>query len=71
MELLTDPWLLAALALVMVFAGLVHGTLGLGFPVVSTPIIAAMLDVRTAILLTLLPTVAVNVASIVGSAGVT
>ena len=69
MELLTDPWLLAALALVMVFAGLVHGTLGLGFPVVSTPIIAAMLDVRTAILLTLLPTVAVNVASIVGSAG--
>ncbi len=49
---------------VMVFAGMVHGALGLGFPLVATPIIAIFLDVKLAILLTLLPTAAVNVASI-------
>jgi uncharacterized membrane protein YfcA len=48
----------------MLFAGLVHGTLGLGFPMVATPILAIFFDVRTAILITLLPTVAVNIASI-------
>ena len=45
-------------------AGLVHGTLGLGFPLVAMPLLALFLDVRSAILLTLLPTVAVNIASI-------
>ena len=49
---------------VMVFAGLVHGALGLGFPMVATPIIAVFLDVKLAILITLLPTAAVNLASI-------
>jgi len=58
--------LLAALG-VMLFAGLVHGTLGLGFPIVATPILATMMDVRSAILITLLPTMAVNVASIYNS----
>lgn len=48
----------------MLFAGLVHGTLGLGFPMVATPILAISFDVRTAILITLLPTVAVNLVSI-------
>ncbi len=51
----------------MVFSGLVHGTLGLGFPLVATPIIAIFFDVRAAILLTLLPTVFVNIATIIGS----
>ena len=60
---------LIALAAVMAFSGLVHGTLGLGFPLVSTLPIALMVDVRTAILWTLLPTVAVNMASIVGGKG--
>ena len=60
---------LIALAAVMAFSGLVHGTLGLGFPLVSTPLIALLVDVRSAILLTLLPTVAVNIASIVGGKG--
>ena len=49
---------------IMLFAGLVHGTLGLGFPMVATPMLAVFFDVRTAILITLLPTVAVNLASI-------
>lgn len=49
---------------VMIFSGLVHGALGLGFPMVATPIIAVFLDVKLAILLTLLPTATVNIASI-------
>ena len=49
---------------VMLFAGLVHGTLGLGFPMVATPMLAISFDVRIAILITLLPTVSVNLMSI-------
>ncbi|MBT8437688.1 MAG: sulfite exporter TauE/SafE family protein [Gammaproteobacteria bacterium] len=60
------PVLLAIVA-VMLFAGLIHGTLGLGFPMVATPILATMMDVRSAILVTLLPTMAVNIASIVNN----
>ena len=56
---------LAIFALVMAFGGLVHGTLGLGFPVVTTPLLSLVLDVRSAILVTLLPTVCVNLVSIV------
>lgn len=60
---------LDTLTLVSVFAAigaaaLVHGTLGLGFPMVATPLLALLFDVRSAILITLLPTVAVNVVSI-------
>jgi uncharacterized membrane protein YfcA len=60
---LTIGWI-AVFALVMVFGGLVHGTLGLGFPVVTTPLLSLVLDVRSAILVTLLPTVCVNLVSI-------
>jgi uncharacterized membrane protein YfcA len=50
---------------IVLFAGFVHGTLGLGFPLVATPMLALALDVREAILITLLPTVVLNVTSIV------
>lgn len=62
-DTLSIGWL-AVFALVMVFGGLVHGTLGLGFPVVTTPLLSLVLDVRSAILVTLLPTVCVNLVSI-------
>ena len=66
MDLITElPLSVILLAgTVMLFAGFVHGTLGLGFPMVATPLLALFLDVRTAILITLLPTAVVNVASI-------
>jgi uncharacterized membrane protein YfcA len=49
------------IALVVVtLAGLVHGTFGLGFPMVATPVLALITDVQTAILLTLAPNIAVN-----------
>lgn len=58
-----------ALLGIVLFAGLVHGTLGLGFPMVATPLLALLTDVRSAILITLLPTVVVNVASIARGGG--
>ena len=68
MDLALDftPWLYAYLVGVMLLAGLVHGAIGLGFPMVATPLIAVFLDVRLAILITLLPTITVNIASILG-----
>lgn len=59
-----DPyWMLFAVA-VLVVSGLVHGTLGFGFPLISTPVIALVADMQTAIVLTVLPNLAVNLASI-------
>lgn len=67
-SLLQLDWpILLMVVSVMMFAGLVHGTLGLGFPMVATPMLAVSFDVRTAILITLLPTVAVNLMSILNS----
>ncbi len=59
-----QPLIIGVVVGVMIVAGLVHGTLGLGFPMVATPLLSLMTDVRSAILITLLPTVAVNVLSI-------
>jgi uncharacterized membrane protein YfcA len=64
-----DAPVLFAIIAVMLLSGLVHGTLGLGFPMVATPMLATMMDVRSAILLTLLPTMAVNIVSIANRAG--
>lgn len=49
---------------VVLLAGLVHGTFGIGFPMVATPVLAAFSDVKTAILLTLAPNIAVNIWSL-------
>ena len=49
-------------------AGLVHGAFGLGFPMVATPLLALFTDVLTAMLITLLPTMAVNL-SIISQSG--
>jgi uncharacterized membrane protein YfcA len=59
---------LAVTAAIIAAAGLVHGTLGMGFPVVATPVLALMVDVRSAVLITLLPTAAVNLGSIFNGA---
>lgn len=61
---ITSPAVLVALLAIVLLAGLVHGTLGLGFPMLATPLLALFTDVRSAILITLLPTMAVNIISI-------
>lgn len=50
--------LLAWIAFVMLVAGLLQGALGFGFPFVATPLIAMVSDMRTAIVVVLLPTLA-------------
>src|SRR5437763_7675049 len=64
LELFSAP-MIATAAAIIVLAGLAHGTLGFGFPLISTPLVALLVDVRTAVLVTVLPNIAVNVISIV------
>ena len=58
---------LIGVALVLALAGAVQGALGLGFPMLATPIIAAVTDMRTAVILVLLPCVATTVTNVVTS----
>lgn len=49
---------------VLLIAAYVHGAAGFGFPLVATPLLVLSMDLRSAILLTLLPTIAINLVSI-------
>jgi len=51
---------------VLLLAAFTHGALGFGFPLVATPLLALMMDLRLAILLMLIPTICINILSIVG-----
>lgn len=53
-----SPELLAWVVCVILIAGLLQGALGFGFPFVATPLIALVSDMRSAIVLVLLPTLA-------------
>jgi len=57
-----DPAVLAVLLL----SAFVHGAFGFGFPMVATPLLALLMDLRAAILLTLIPTICINLVSILG-----
>ncbi len=50
--------LIAWITFVMLAAGLIQGALGFGFPFVATPLIAMVTDMRTAVIVVLLPTLA-------------
>jgi uncharacterized membrane protein YfcA len=65
LSLTVIAWTIAVIAL----AGLIHGALGLGFPIVATPLIALATDMRTAIILILLPCMAAVVSSIIMGRG--
>jgi len=58
-----DPTFLWMLGIMLV-GGLTHGALGLGFAVVVTALLALLVDMRTAILISLFPTIAINILSI-------
>src|SRR5258706_5264497 len=64
LEQLFSPALIATVAVIIALAGLAHGTLGFGFPIVSTPLVALFVDVKPAVLVTVLPNIAVNIISI-------
>ena len=60
LPLVAMVWIVLALAA----AGLVHGTLGLGFPLVATPLIALITDIKTAVVLVAPATLVVVIAAI-------
>jgi len=54
-------------AIVVAIAGFMQGALGLGFPTVATPLIALTTDMRSAVILVLLPCLAAVAANVVKS----
>lgn len=53
-----------ALALIVFWSSVVHGGIGFGFGMISTPLVALFTDMQTTILFMLIPTMAVNIISI-------
>lgn len=52
--------------IITVISGVFHGLLGFGFPMIATPLLSLIGTVENAILITLLPTLSVNGASVIG-----
>jgi uncharacterized membrane protein YfcA len=65
-ENLTPP-LIAWIVAVIVLSGVVQGALGLGFPTLATPLIAVVTDIRTAVIIVLLPCIATIVTGLARS----
>ena len=53
-----------ALVLIISLASIVHGSIGFGFGMISTPLVALFTDIQTTILYMLIPTMVVNIISI-------
>lgn len=51
---------------VLMGSAFVHGAFGFGFPLMATPLLALLMDMRAAVLLTLIPTLTINLFSIAG-----
>lgn len=54
---------------IIFFASLIHGSIGFGFPMIATPLIALYTDLQTAIIYTLIPTLLVNIITIFSEGG--
>lgn len=49
---------------IIILAAMVHGSLGIGLPLIATPFLAMITDVRTAVLLLVLPTMVINIVNV-------
>ena len=60
-------WIMTDMAtyLIIIVSAMVHGLLGLGFPMLATPLLALISDVRAAIVLLLFPTLAINLVNVI------
>jgi uncharacterized membrane protein YfcA len=67
-ELLGSAGGMAAVCAVVFLAGLAHGLSGFGFPLISTPTVALFSEVRTAVLVTVVPNIALNLVSMASGA---
>lgn len=52
------------ICIILFLASLVHGSVGFGFPMIATPLIALFTDIQSAIIYTLIPTLLVNIISL-------
>src|SRR5271169_4119225 len=64
LDTLYSPAMIAAFVAIVIVGAIAHGVIGFGFPLISTPLIALLIDVKTAVLITVLPNIFVNVVSI-------
>jgi uncharacterized membrane protein YfcA len=64
LDTLFAPAMIAALVAIVIVGAIAHGVIGFGFPLISTPLVALLIDVKTAVLITVVPNIVVNVASI-------
>jgi uncharacterized protein len=58
-----DPTLILV-GIALLFASFVKGASGLGFPLIATPIVALLLDIRTAITILIIPNIVMDVAQV-------
>lgn len=58
---MTDPFIIAAIAFVFLFAGAVKGLIGLGLPTVSLGLLTVLLDLTAAMALLTVPAAATNI----------
>ena len=63
-DTLFPPMMIAALVVIIIVAAIAHGAAGFGFPLISTPLIALLMDVKTAVLITVVPNIVVNAVSV-------
>lgn len=63
LDSLFAPVTIAALVTIIIFGAVAHGVIGFGFPIISTPLVALLIDVKTAVLITVVPNILVNVVS--------
>jgi len=65
LDTLFGPAMITALVAIVIVGGITHGAIGFGFPLISTPLVALLIDIKTAVLITVVPNIAINVVSIV------
>ena len=51
-------------AFILFFSALIQGSIGFGFPLISTPLLAMITDMKTAVLYVAIPTLLINIISI-------
>ena len=62
MELSTEFFII--FSLILFVSSLVHGSIGFGFPMIATPLLAMVTDMKTAIICIAIPTLLINLISI-------
>lgn len=64
-----SPWLIAYVLIIVALAGWIQGALGMGFPMIATPLIAAATNMQFAVVMVLIPCIATVIISIWRSPG--